>query len=71
MTIAPGVRLGAYEIAAKLGEGGTGVVCRATDSKLKRAPSPVEVALGVAHEKGIAMITSDHGEESDSSLLCS
>ncbi len=42
MTLAPGSRLGAYEITGPLGEGGMGVVYRATDSKLKR-----EVAIKV------------------------
>ncbi len=45
MTLAPGSRLGPYEITAPLGEGGMGVVYRATDPKLKR-----EVAIKVLPE---------------------
>ena len=42
MALAPGVRLGPYEIAAEIGVGGMGEVYQATDTKLKR-----EVAVKV------------------------
>jgi serine/threonine protein kinase len=36
LVLSPGTRLGVYEIAAQIGEGGMGQVYRATDTKLKR-----------------------------------
>ncbi|HEV2985997.1 MAG TPA: protein kinase [Vicinamibacterales bacterium] len=36
MALAPGTRLGVYEVTAQIGAGGMGQVYRATDTKLKR-----------------------------------
>jgi serine/threonine protein kinase len=45
MSLAPGIRLGPYEVAAQIGVGGMGEVYRATDTKLKR-----QVAIKVLPE---------------------
>ena len=42
MTLIVGTRLGPYEVTGRLGAGGMGEVCRATDSRLDR-----EVAIKV------------------------
>jgi serine/threonine protein kinase len=46
MTLAPGTRLGSYEIVAPIGKGGMGEVFRARDTKLNR-----DVAIKVLPEE--------------------
>jgi hypothetical protein len=46
MSLAPGVRLGAYEIVALLGAGGIGAVYRATDARLTRDDAELPTRTG-------------------------
>jgi serine/threonine protein kinase len=54
VALAPGTRVGAYEITGLIGAGGMGEVYRARDSKLKR-----EVAIKVLPED-VANPSPDH-----------
>ena len=47
MALAPGTRLGPYEVSDRIGEGGMGVVYRGMDTTLKRAVA-IKVLPGCA-----------------------
>ncbi len=53
MALAPGTRLGVYEVTAQIGEGGMGEVYRATDTRLKRqvAIKILPPALAADHDR--------------------
>lgn len=51
MTLAPGTRLGAYEIAGLIGAGGMGEVYRARDSRLNRDVAIKVLPASVASDR--------------------
>jgi len=53
MTLAPGSRLGSFEIAAKIGEGGMGEVYRARDLKLQRDVAIKVLPAAVAADRAL------------------
>ena len=50
MALIPGTRLGVYEIAAQIGEGGMGQVYRARDTKLDRGVGIKILPEAFAHD---------------------
>ncbi len=52
MSLAPGTRIGPYEVAGPLGAGGMGEVYRATDTKLKRQVAIKILPLSLAADAG-------------------
>ena len=50
MSLAPGTKLGRYEIRAKIGEGGMGEVYRASDTKLNRGVAIKILPEAFAHD---------------------
>src|SRR5262245_9373351 len=51
MALAPGTRLGPYEVTAQIGVGGMGEVYRATDTNLKRAVAIKVLPASVAADR--------------------
>ena len=51
MPLAPGTRLGPYEVTAQIGVGGMGEVYQATDTKLKRQVAIKVLPESVAADK--------------------
>src|SRR5262249_13201277 len=51
MSLGPGTRFGSYDIGARIGEGGMGVVYRATDARLKRDVAIKVLPDGVSNDQ--------------------
>ena len=68
MSLAPGVRLGPYEILAPLGAGGMGEVFRATDTKLGRQVAIKVLPSATASDAGRRQLVDDVVLQSDDSF---
>lgn len=69
MPLAPGDRLGPYEILSAIGTGGMGEVCRARDSRLQRDVAIKILRIDDAREPGEMFAALQSAADEHSSLI--